>query len=184
MRIGLGRYLFTCFILVYFEMEIAMRRRALDTIDFKFDDYEIGTERYIRASWQLKLSRFHILKNQLNDETLDEINGINHSLGISVIGLNAHAASYKESDYLYEIFEESAYPVWIWLFGVEALKDRGYAGWLRSLLSVRHVDNLRVVFVAESRKDLVSVFGRISEPLYQSTTPLDLNSFQPKSSPH
>ncbi|CDU08790.1 hypothetical protein [Vibrio coralliirubri] len=154
-----------------------MQAPKLDSIEFNFNDYEIGIERYVRGCWELQMLRFHVLENQLNSSIVNEINRINESLGITVISIDLNELTdlYAESEELKEAIKQSEHPKWLWLHGVDALRDTHFSGWLRSLLTVRTVENVRVVFVAHSHKDLHAVFHDITTPFFQSTIPLDLS---------
>jgi hypothetical protein len=147
---------------------------TLDNIEFNFNDYELGVERIIRAYWELQMLRFHIVTDELDSSLVHEMNRINKSLGITVISINLND-SYIESDEINKAIEQNEYPKWIWFYGIDALKDTQFSGWLRSRLTVRAIENIRVVFVADSKEDLSKVFGDIKKPLYHSTMPLDIN---------
>ncbi|MGI3027093.1 hypothetical protein ACRTC8_20550, partial [Vibrio cholerae] len=67
------------------------------------------------------------------------------------------------------VMKETEFPIWIWFYGVEALRNSDFSGWLRTKLTVRKIANLRVIFVAESHEDYREVFCDINEPFYQST---------------
>ncbi|MCU8528622.1 hypothetical protein M2F93_04320 [Vibrio vulnificus] len=101
-----------------------------------------------------------------------EINLINESLDIAVetIDLKEYRDNFKSSEKLNKPIEENEHPRWIWFYGVEALKDTNFAGWLRSRLTVRSIENLRVIFVVESSDDYRDVFCDYRVPFYQSTT--------------
>ncbi|MEZ8798664.1 hypothetical protein OA7_0011150 [Vibrio cyclitrophicus 1F53] len=152
-----------------------MQAPTLDSIEFNFNDYDLGLERYVRGIWELQMLRLHVLDEQLDSSLVDEINRINESLGISVISIDLVELTdlYAESEELKEAIEQSEHPKWLWLHGVDVLKDTHFAGWLRSLLTVRSVENVRVVFVARSQEELSAVFRDIKTPLYQSTIALD-----------
>lgn len=149
-----------------------MYTSTLDSIEFNFNDYERGVERSVRASWELQMLRFHVVDDELDSSLVNEINTVNKSLGIKVISINLHDF-YIKSNELYQVIEENEYPKWIWFYGVDALKDTRFAGWLRSILTVRTIENVRVVFVAGAKDDLRAIFSDIKEPFYHSTVPLN-----------
>ena len=105
------------------------------------------------------------LHTNLSDLYVSNINQINESLGIPVktIDLNEYKEHFRTSEVLNKLIEESEYPTWIWFYGIEALKDSNFAGWLRARLTVRSIENLRVIFVAESIDDYHAVFCDNSE---------------------
>ncbi|GAD90715.1 hypothetical protein VHA01S_054_00090 [Vibrio halioticoli NBRC 102217] len=154
-----------------------MKAPTLDSIEFNFNDYAFGLDRYVMGIWELQMLRFHVLDEQLDSSLVDEINRINQSLGVTVISIDLVELTdlYAESEELNEAIEHSEHSKWLWLHGVDALKDTHFAGWLRSLLTVRTVENVRVVFVAHSQKDLHAVFHDIKAPFFKSTIPLDVD---------
>lgn len=145
--------------------------RKLEDLDVRFNDYEVGPERYVRATWEMHIHRHYVLRDNLSNQFIQKFNQINCSLGISVITINLgeHWEDYRWSKTLNAAIGESDYPVWIWFYGVDALRDSAYAGWLRTRLTVRRIENLRVVFVAETLDDFRAVFCDNREPFYQST---------------
>ncbi|WP_258180329.1 hypothetical protein [Photobacterium kishitanii] len=112
-----------------------------------------------------------MFRANLSDPFILDINRINEYLGISVktIDLNEYKDHFRSSESLNKFIEENEYPRWIWFFGIEALKDSNFSGWLRNRLTVRSIENLRVIFVAESRDDFLDVFCDRRVPFYQST---------------
>lgn len=148
-----------------------MHSKRLEDIDVSFNDYEVGLERYVRCTWALYMYRHHVFHTNLSDSFILKINRINESLGIAVeaIDLNEYKDNFRSSEDLNKSIEENEYPTWIWFYGVEALKDSNFSGWLRSRLTVRSIENLRVIFVAESRDDYRYVFCDSRAPFYQST---------------
>ncbi|HIF9238108.1 TPA: hypothetical protein ACX6RC_000598 [Photobacterium damselae] len=148
-----------------------MRSKKLKDIDVSFNDYKRGFERYVRCIWALHSYRHHVLNANLSESFILKINQINESLGIKVedIDLNKYKDNFRSSEDLNKSIEENEYPRWIWFYGVEALKDSNFSGWLRSRLTVRSIENLRVIFVAESRDDYRDVFCDSRAPFYQST---------------
>ncbi|YCO02797.1 hypothetical protein ACB087_20450 [Vibrio sp. VNB-15] len=121
--------------------------------------------------------RHHVFGANLLDTFVLEINRINESLGIAVetIDLKEYRDNFRPSEKLNKSIKESEYRRWIWFYGVEALRDTNYAGWLRSRLTVRSIENLRVIFVVESSDDYRDVFCDYRVPFYQSTTLLQTN---------
>lgn len=154
-----------------------MQAPTIDSIEFNFNDYDLGLERYVRGVWELQMLRLHVLDEQLDSSLVEEINRINESLGITVMSIDLVELIdlYAESEELNEAIEQSEHPKWLWLHGVNALKNTHFAGWLRSLLTVRTVENVRVVFVADSQEDLRAVFRDIKAPFFQSTIPLNVS---------
>ncbi|WP_305845997.1 hypothetical protein [Photobacterium kishitanii] len=112
-----------------------------------------------------------MFRANLSDPFILDINRINEYLGISfkTIDLNEYKDHFRSSESLNKFIEENEYPRWIWFFGIEALKDSNFSGWLRNRLTVRSIENLRVIFVAESRDDFLDVFCDRRVPFYQST---------------
>ncbi|MGR6861515.1 hypothetical protein ACU5EH_15070 [Aliivibrio salmonicida] len=152
-----------------------MHTSILDNTEFSFNDYKLGVERSVRASWELQILRFHTVNKELNLSLVNEINRINKSLDIEVMDIDLSGLNdcYIKSNVLKKAIEQSEEPKWIWFYGIHALKDCQFAGWLRSLLTVRSIENVRVVFVAESKEDLSEVFRDIKKPFYHSTIALD-----------
>ena len=151
-----------------------MNRKKLEEIDVGFSTYEVGLERYVRCTWALHMYRHHAIRSQLSVGFIDGINQINESLGISVktIDLMEYKHNFRTSVELNHYIAENQYPTWIWFYGIEALKDTGFSGWLRNRLTIRSIENLRIVFVADSRSDFRDVFCDRTAPLYQSTMSL------------
>ncbi|MBE8564185.1 hypothetical protein [Vibrio sp. OPT20] len=148
-----------------------MYSTRLVDIDFSYDTYQEGLERYIRCTWALHMYRHHVFGTKLSDMFMKKANRINESLGITVvtIDLNTYRNNFRSSEELIKYLEENEYPKWIWFYGIEALKDSNFAGWLRNRLTVRSIENLRVIFVAQSRADYREVFCDRGTPFYQST---------------
>ncbi|EGQ7693884.1 hypothetical protein LFR94_002024 [Vibrio vulnificus] len=149
-----------------------MYLKRLEAIDVNFKHYEVGLERYVRCTWGLNMYRHHVFRANLPDTFVLEINRINESMGIAVesIDLKEYRDNFRSSKKLNKSIKENEYPRWIWFYGVEALKDTNFAGWLRSRLTVRSTENLRVIFVVESSDDYRDVFCDYRVPFYQSTT--------------
>ncbi|OAJ94453.1 hypothetical protein [Vibrio bivalvicida] len=156
-----------------------MYLKKLEDIDVSFSDYEVGLDRFVRSVWALQMYRHHVFREELSNQFILDINRINESLGISVktIDLNEHKESFSLSENLNKSIEENQYPVWVWFYGVEALKEQDFSGWLRSRLTARSIENLRVVFVAESSQDYQDVFCDSSAPFYKSTMLLQTQMF-------
>ncbi len=116
-----------------------MYLKKLEEIDVSFNDYEVGLERYVRCTWALHIYRHHVFRANLSDPFILDINRINEYLGISVktIDLNEYKDHFRSSESLNKFIEENEYPRWIWFFGIEALKDSNFSGWLRNRLTVR-----------------------------------------------
>jgi len=123
-----------------------------------------------------------VFRTDLSDQLILSINRINESLGISVktIDLNEYKDSFRSSKNLNKSIEENEYPLWIWFYGVEALKEQDFSGWLRSRLTVRSIENLRTIFVAESQHDYQDIFRDSSAPFYQSTMLLQTKTLMEK----
>ncbi|MGR5298028.1 hypothetical protein ACPV5U_23015 [Vibrio mediterranei] len=106
--------------------------------------------------------------------------------GVTVqsIDLDYYKHDFTTSETLNKLIEENEYPkfLWIygfmdlWIYGVDALKDSRFSGWLRSRLTVRATKNLRVVFGADSREDYRVVFCDRKARFYQSTLLLQLHT--------
>ncbi|GAB7222025.1 hypothetical protein VoSk93_12400 [Vibrio owensii] len=152
--------------------------KKLDEIDVSYSDRALGLERYVRGIWALHMYRHHVFRVNLPDSLFQKINQINASLGITVqsIDLNNYKENYGEAEDLNSLLEENEYPKWIWIYGVEALKDTCFSGWLRSRLTVRIIENLRVVFVTDSHQSYRDVFCDYRVPFYQSTILLQTDS--------
>lgn len=115
--------------------------------------------------------RHHVFCVNLPDSLSQKVNQINASLGITVqsIDLNNYKENYGEAEDLNSLLDENEYPKWIWLYGVEALKDTCFSGWIRYRLTVRVIENLRVVFVTDSQQSYRDVFCDHRVPFYQTT---------------
>lgn len=148
-----------------------MHSKNLEDIDVSFHGYPLGLERYVRCTWALHMYRHHVFRANLPDSLILNIKKINESIGILVedIDLNEYKDGFRTSLSLNKSIEENEYPKWIWFYGVAALKDSNFSGWLRNRLTVRSIENLRVVFVLDSRGDYQDVFCDSREPLYKST---------------
>ena len=159
-----------------------MHRMKLEDIDVSFNDYEVGLERYVRCTWAIHIYRHHVIRAKLSDSFIQNINLINESLGIAVetIDLVEYKDNFRSSVELNNSIAVNQYPRWIWFYGTEALKDSNYAGWLRNRLTVRSIENLRIVFVADSLSDFRAVFCDRRAPFYQSTMPLETDIGSPK----
>lgn len=84
-------------------------------------------------------------------------------------------AHFRTSEVLNKVIEENEYSTWIWFYGIDALKDSNFAGWLRTRLTVRTIENLRIIFIAESCEDFRDVFCDSKATFYQSTMLLRTN---------
>jgi|GEM_PF-3534766 len=159
-----------------------MHTKRLEEIEVSFNDYEVGPDRFVRCVWALHMYRHHVFRTDLSDQLILSINRINESLGISVktIDLNEYKDSFRSSKNLNKSIEENEYPLWIWFYGVEALKEQDFSGWLRSRLTVRSIENLRTIFVAESQHDYQDIFRDSSAPFYQSTMLLQTKTLMEK----
>ncbi|MCS0429542.1 hypothetical protein [Vibrio diabolicus] len=148
-----------------------MRPQKLEDMDVTFKEYEVGLERHVRCIWALHMYRHHVLRANLPDSLILKINKINESMGIEVkaIDLNEYKGTFRSSVDLNTSIAENEYPKWIWFYGIVALKDSNFSGWLRSRLTARTIENLRVIFVAESRNDYHDIFCDSREPFYKST---------------
>ncbi|EGR1583980.1 hypothetical protein D6L38_20755 [Vibrio parahaemolyticus] len=161
-----------------------MYSKKLKDIDFSYHLYKAGFERYVRCIWTLHMYRHHVFRTNLSDMFIQNINQINESLGVTVltIDLNIYKNNFRSSEVLIKYLQDDGYPKWIWFYGVEALKDSNFSGWLRSWLTVRSIENLRVIFVAQSRADYREVFCDRRKPFYQSTMLLQTDIEQNNSS--
>lgn len=148
-----------------------MNLKKLENLDVSFNAYDISIERHVRCIWALYMYRHHVLRENLSDSLIENINKINELFGVAVktINLNDYKNNYVESEVLNKCIEENESPKFIWFIGVEALNDSSFSGWLRNRLTVRFINNLRVIFIAESNNDFRDIFCDIRAPLYQST---------------
>lgn len=144
---------------------------TIEELALDFSSKEIGIERRVHAYWELSMLRFHILESETNQSVFDEISFYNEVLGIPVISIDLKnmKSTYRENDLLNTLLEQNKFPKWVWFSGIEALRDTSFAGWLRSHLTVRDIDNLRCVFVGETESDIREVFFDYKAPFYQST---------------
>jgi hypothetical protein len=154
-----------------------MNLKNLENLDVSFNNYDISIERHVRCIWALYMYRHHVLRENLSDSFIININKINELLGVAVetINLNDYKNNYIESKVLNKCIEENEYPKFVWFMGLEALNDSSFAGWLRNRLTIRLINNLRVIFIAESNDDFKDIFCDIRAPLYQSTMLLQTN---------
>lgn len=148
--------------------------KKLDELDVSYSNYELGIERYVMGIWDLHIYRHHVFRVDLADSLVHKINQVNASLGIAVqsIDLNDYKNNFWSSESLNSVIGENEYPKWVWIYGIKALGDTYFSGWLRSRLTVRTIENLRVVFVADSHQVYHDVFCKSSAPFYQSTVSL------------
>lgn len=153
-----------------------MNRILFSSIDFQFQNYPIGLERNIRGIWELGMMRFHCLNSVLHATTIRVIDNINIKLGITPIQINLAKLkkNYRTSVELSFALREENFAKWIWFTDVEALKDTNYAGWLRSLLTTRNIQNIRVVFIIKTKEDYFEIFQNSQKPLFKSTLELPL----------
>ena len=149
----------------------------LKNLDVSLNSYDFSIERQVKCIWTLYMYRHHVLRENLSDSLIIKINKINDLLGMAVetINLNNYKNNYIESEVLNKSIEENEYSKWIWFVGLDALNDSSFAGWLRNRLTVRFINNLRVIFIAESNDDFKEIFCDIRAPLYQSTMLLQTN---------
>ncbi|CDT32152.1 hypothetical protein [Vibrio coralliirubri] len=152
-----------------------MSKLLLSEMDFQFQSYPLGLERNIRGAWELGMKRFHCLNSDLSLSATESIDEINAHIGVNAININLaeFKESYRTSIELSHALQEDNAARWVWFTGAEALKDSDYAGWLRSLLTTRDIENLRVVFILKTRSDYLEIFQNSQAPLYKSTLPLD-----------
>ncbi|NUW71704.1 hypothetical protein HOP38_04205 [Vibrio mediterranei] len=143
----------------------------LNKLDMGYQDFEPGMERSVRCIWGLHMYMQHVFRAKLSDSLVQTINKTNEAMGITVqsIDLNDYKHDFTTSETLNKLIDENEYPKFLWIYGVDALKDSRYSGWLRSKLTVRAIKNLRVVFVADSRQDYREVFCDQRARFYQST---------------
>ncbi|MGR6860754.1 hypothetical protein ACU5EH_10840 [Aliivibrio salmonicida] len=153
-----------------------MNKILFSDIDFQFQNYPIGLERNIRGIWELGMMRFHYLSSDLTPSTIGVIDNINIELGITPIQINLAKLkkNYRTSVELSFALREENFAKWIWFTDVEALKDTNYAGWLRSLLTTRNTQNIRVVFIIKTKEDYFEIFQNSQDPLFKSTLELPL----------
>ncbi|MGV2989608.1 hypothetical protein ACE1OE_18355 [Vibrio sp. E150_011] len=155
-----------------------MNLKKLDELGAGYHDFGLGIERSVRCTWTLHMYMQHVFSVNLSDSFVQKINKINKSLGVTVqsIDLNDYKHDFMTSETLNKLIVENEYPKFLWIFGVDVLKDSRFSGWLRSRLTVRAIKNLRVVFVVDSREDYREVFCNQRARFYQSTMPLQTNT--------
>ncbi|MDO6542553.1 hypothetical protein [Photobacterium sanguinicancri] len=151
-----------------------MSKFLFSEMDFHFQIHPLGLERNVRGAWELGIKRFHGLSSELPPSAIDSIDKINAHIGVNPINIDLaeFKESYRTSVELSHVLQEDNAARWVWFSGVEALKDSNYAGWLRSLLTTRDIENLRVVFIIKTRADYLEIFQNSQAPLYKSTLPL------------
>ncbi|ASI89638.1 hypothetical protein [Vibrio mediterranei] len=152
--------------------------KKLDELDVGYHDFAPSIERSVRCTWALNMYIQHVYRVNLSDLLVQKIHNINEALGITVqsIDLNDYKHDFTSSETLNRLIEENEYPKFLWICGLDALKDSHFSGWLRSRLTVRAIRNLRVVFVVDSREDYMEVFCDRRARFYQSTMPLQINT--------
>ncbi|MCY9854468.1 hypothetical protein [Vibrio mediterranei] len=155
-----------------------MNSKQLDELGADYNDFAPSIERSVRCTWALHMYMQHVFRVKLSDLLVHKINKINESLGVTVqsIDLDDYTHDFTTSETLNRLIEESESPKFLWIYGVDALKDTRFAGWLRSRLTVRATKNLRVVFVANSREDYQAIFCDQRARFYQSTMPLQIHT--------
>lgn len=84
---------------------------------FTFYDYEVGLERYIRCAWALDMRMHHVVRPDLTNSLILNIERINESLGVAIktIDLNQWKQNFTSSEKLNKSIEENEYPTWLWL---------------------------------------------------------------------
>ncbi|PSV00449.1 hypothetical protein [Photobacterium kishitanii] len=139
-----------------------------------FDDLPVGSiERFVEGCWSLSMLRFHIETNKITPTIRKRIDDHNNMRNISVLefDLNTLVHTYRTDVSLNDALEEKDELVWLWFNNSQVLVDSNFAGWLRSRLTVRDINNLRCVFITEG--DAVnSIFFDYSAPLYLATNNL------------
>lgn len=140
-----------------------------------FSELEPSYERYVLGIWQLHVLRFHLVRAQNTTKIIKKINTINQHLGVDTVNIDLQKCtpSYSESKPLLDALVESSLPKWLWFHNISVLEASNFAGWLRNKLTVRDIDNLRVVFIADSMAEIDCIFNDYKEPLYQSATTFD-----------
>ncbi|MFA0440121.1 hypothetical protein AB4560_09370 [Vibrio sp. 10N.222.51.C12] len=152
-----------------------MSKLLFSEMDFQFQTHPLGLERNIRGAWELGMKRFHCLNSELSLSATESVDEINTHIGVDTLNINLadFKESYRTSVELSLVLREDNAARWVWFTGADALKDSNYAGWLRSLLTTRDIENLRVVFILKTRSDYLAIFQNSQAPLYKSTLPLD-----------
>ena len=141
--------------------------------DIDYSCFPIGSiERFVAASWQLRMMRFHAFIFDLDSIVIDLYDGFNQSIGVKVFKIDLLDASFN-FEFLESLLKQDI-PSWIWFVNCHSLYDENYSGMLRSVLTTNECDNLRVVFILDSKEDFTQIFQNHSSPLYKSTTPLHL----------
>jgi len=149
--------------------------QTLSALEPAFNDKEVGSvERLVHAAWELKMIRFFIFESEQLQKKKNEIDSVNRELGAEVIyiDLKMFTTNYRGDLFLNRILEQSTIVKWIWFYNVEALTDMRFAGWLRSLLTVRLIGNIRCVFIVENESIQHQVFGNYRAPFFDSVIPL------------
>lgn len=142
-------------------------------LDIDYSCFPIGSvERFVAASWQLRMMRFHAFIFELDSIVIDLYDGFNQSIGVNVfkIDLSDTSFNFEFLDYLLK----QEIPSWVWFVNCHSLYDENYSGMLRSVLTTNECDNLRVVFILDSKEDFTQIFQNHLSPFYKSTTPLYL----------
>lgn len=142
------------------------------------DNFPVGSiERFIEGSWSLSILRFHVDANKITPTIKRRIYDHNNRRNISVLefDLNTLVHTYLTDASFNDALEEKDELVWLWFNNSQVLINSNFAGWLRSKLTVRDINNLRCVFIIESNA-MNSIFFDYSAPLYLATKNL-LNYF-------
>ncbi|WP_408742026.1 hypothetical protein [Vibrio mediterranei] len=155
-----------------------MNLKKLDKLGADYNNFDPGIERSVRCTWALHMYMQHVFRAKLSDSLVQEINRVNETLGVTVqsIDLNDYKHDFTTSETLNKLIEENEYPKFLWIYGMGALRNSRFSGWLRSKLAVRATKNLRVVFIADSQEDYRVFFCDQRARFYQSTMPLHIHT--------
>ena len=138
-----------------------------------FDAPRGSIERFVEGSWALSILRFHVDVSKITPTIKNQIDDYNKTRNIPVLefDLNTLVHNYRTDVSLNDALKEEDDLVWIWFYNTHVLIDSNFAGWLRSRLTVRDIDNLRCVFITEGNT-VDSIFFDYSAPLYLATNNL------------
>lgn len=147
----------------------------LSELKLSFNTQLTGSmEKLVHGIWDLQVLRLLALDDEQLQLNREQINAVNRCLGVEIVEIDLRQmhAAYREGSFLTHAVEEESNAKWIWFYNIDALTDTNYAGWLRSTLTVRTIENLRCVFVVKNISTKSEVFDCQKAPLYQSTVPL------------
>lgn len=142
-------------------------------LDIDYSCFPIGSiERFVAASWQLRMMRFHAFVSDFDSGVIELYDRFNKSIGVNVFRIDLLDSSFN-FEFLDSLLKQDT-PSWVWFVNCHSLYDDNYSGTLRSVLTTNEFDNLRVVFILDSKEDFTQIFQNHCSPFYKSTTPLHL----------